>query len=1404
MEASTIPAELLSPPHIVHRPPTVPRLQELPFHELSWENFERLCLRLASIDGQPEHCQRYGTAGQNQQGIDIYSRVGGERPFHVYQCKRYEEMDPVDIRDAVAKFTGGKWKPQTARLVLCTSVLTERTQLADEIESQTTALASEGIAFDVWGRTELAAQLKSRPDFVDDFFGRPWVEAFCGDDAAAAMARRIDGPRLAELRGKLRNFYTRVFAQHDPGLPGPGLDSRPGPPLQARYVLPDVLVAAEHPVSQPEQPNAPTLPTTGVDRIDLAESPATRVAATAPITHRIGVEQWLASSDRLLLIGPPGAGKSTLLRFLALDLLSESPVLTVIAKSRPACIPIWVPFAYWTEMFGHRPPDECSLRAFLDSWLESWDAGELSPLVDAALSDRRLLLLVDGIDEWRSSNAASLAMQRLVEFTEAHATPLLCSSRPYGTERAVTIDPRLDRGQLAPLSPQQQERLAGIWLHHWLALDESEGRARSTERARQLRTELSANGELSALAENPLLLMLVARVWLQEAVLPDSRFAAYDRVIDHLSREHPQRRAAASSLAGSPSVANHADVRSQLAFLAYWMQEQGTYTADRDRLRAELVSHLRGEGFAPETARQWADATLGQAPDAPPLLVSASPTHVGFLHRGLLEHQAARWILGLEFGAQADLLRRRAVDDRWSEVLLGVIHGSRRGEVAQLLTALEEVVQSDRTSPAPRILLAEAAFGNFNLPPPVATRAAEYTVQYIEHGSSIPVRQRLAAIATGGIRSERTASLIDECLARWFPSSRAWRPSMYTALGSLSRGADLKEVLFRGLNDEDGSCQRAAAEAIARVWAGDEELAAELSAMIRRPVRPATQASALYGLHLGWGTSSVLHELSEALVDCPADVVRLVGHLIRSKNGWHQSDDFRDLVMMLGNEGQLPYGWKDLAVDALSHGWTENRALLDVVRKGVVGDGPRPLWGEEAWTLTARLLRGDPEVAREIVSALQGDRDHRVHDNAFWDAVETGYADIREVAAAVETWAVGETYGDNYVFRAARAVRSDVLKQHLIGKVRSNKFSWWTTDALVEGWSLGDPDVRAIVSELVSGEPTPASYVAEYIRELSDAAGSRLLELLAAPECRRRDFVVRAIAEVASSVDPQALADAFFSRSIDVRRDFTEASAVDQLLRLGIDEDRVLQLAEEQITHRDQLLPAVIIGYGNRPGFRARVLREATPAPTAIRRIVIDELARSPVTAGPQHYARYAGETDAEARASAAYAHCSLKSRVNDADAVAQLAEKLKLDATSYGPLHVEIRQAALSGLLALRRLDVLNDTRETIGAATPTNIPIAHHRGVNSITALHLIRDWEYVTELWGPESWKRFGELRSEGDDELAFWSSLAEWIEPESPLGRRVLALALDGDRELRPSIPSSLLVRCRPRSVFWTRP
>ena len=306
--------------------PVATRTQTLPFDQLTWQDFEKLCHRLVRTGSTVEDCQQYGVPGEAQSGIDIFARIKGAARYAVYQCKNECNFGPPKIKRAVTDFIEGEWRDKSSVFVLCTQESMRSTTRAQEIETQAEILATYDVSFQQWGREELSLQLKAHPDIVDDFFGRPWVEAFCGTEAAQSLNERLDSSQRLRLRRELFSLYSRIFNLHDRGVPIADVL-----PLHNRYVPSDVeWIETLEQSSNSESPISRNnhSPQRAIDRADANRS------RTSPRTysHRMPLASWVVRGKRNLLFGEPGAGKSTFLRFLALDLLQEAPLLPDTAK----------------------------------------------------------------------------------------------------------------------------------------------------------------------------------------------------------------------------------------------------------------------------------------------------------------------------------------------------------------------------------------------------------------------------------------------------------------------------------------------------------------------------------------------------------------------------------------------------------------------------------------------------------------------------------------------------------------------------------------------------------------------------------------------------------------------------------------------------------------------------------------------------------------------------------------------------------------------------------------------------------------------------------------------------------------------------------------------------------------
>ena len=425
-------------------PPVVTREQVLPLGSLSWENFERLCFRLAHRGGDVEDARIYGERGQAQEGIDLYvRRATGD--YETWQCKRYQEITTTDIKKAVTTFLEGDWASRTKLFRLAIAPSLNATQLAEEIERQRQRCEAVNITFEPLDRDALSLLLKDHPDLVDDFFGRPWVEAFNGPDAVASLSgRKLSREQKINARRFILTLYATHFQTVDGGIPAAAPVFRgavPPVPVFDRYVEPTIELVE----SIVEQGQAPTTQP-GSDTEDAGKRAPATGFRRREIRTKIALSAGLATSDRFLLLGGAGFGKSAALRVIIHSLLSDGTRFPALAKSWGQRLPLLLPFGFLTRHFTDNQTP--TVEGALNGWLKVLGArNDVLTLLEEMLADERLLLLVDGLDEWQNREAAVAALTALTTYVQTRRMPLVATGRPLGFERISDFGPDWKRAE---------------------------------------------------------------------------------------------------------------------------------------------------------------------------------------------------------------------------------------------------------------------------------------------------------------------------------------------------------------------------------------------------------------------------------------------------------------------------------------------------------------------------------------------------------------------------------------------------------------------------------------------------------------------------------------------------------------------------------------------------------------------------------------------------------------------------------------------------------------------------------------------------------------------------------------------------------------------------------------------
>lgn len=1414
---SSIPSWLETPPLSKINPPVEARPQELPFGELAWEDFERLCLRLVQLEANVEHCQLYGVRGQRQEGIDFYARKKIGEKYRVYQCKHVDDFGPTKIKDVVSKFLVGEWASKADTFVLCTKESLVRKERADELETQNALLKEKGITLIPWDSHQLSMKLKDSPELIDDFFGRAWVTKFCGEEQAAKLGKRLDAGKVAEFREKYGAFYKHVFNIHDPGLPLAATGTVESLPLEERYVFPDVYERRSITIPNSTEVSEPEISRYGAENIPFDDTTSDRSQRTVrpERTHKIqqrqAVENWLTVSDRSIILGGPGSGKSTLLRFVAIDLLQESPRLTLLSQKWGQFLPVWVPFALWTKMISESTTATYSLSELLHSWLKRWDEERLWPLIEQALEDERLLLLVDGLDEYTDESAARIALDRLNVFIGQRNIPAIVTSRPHGFDRLGMQRTGWQLGEISEFSSTQQKQLSRIWfgckirsLYQDSTLEENEVERKADAENESFLTELHRLADLRELAKVPLLLSLLIYHRFHNIRLPQSRFKAYDSLIEHLISTHPQKRMIAASLTDVSSELTSDDVRGILANIAYHIQEHsGEGLIDDNKAKTIVEDYLKdadhGFGFEQREARRYCREVLDVGENTIGLLVRRSPKEIGFYHRVFQEYLAAYHLSRMPLADQLSVVEIRCTDPQWREVILGLLYLTNRAEdIKQFVECVKDRLEVDNKVEGYTIelLLSEAAFGDFKCSVGLARELASDVFEQIETGSWMPHRERLLQHVLYGLRSTKVKELVKSKLMSWFPCRIRW--GIFSAMANWHHDSEVVECLWKSIHDEESNNQRAAARTLADIADGDSEIGNRIASLARNAIDPKTRAAAIEALLRGWSDHEDIKHIIEAARHSMSPELRLIGIIGRIQQHAQTEEDREELIRLGSFEMGVDYHWRGDIASALMIGWQKSPKTKEACFKALQ-EGRRD-WQQIERVITLRiLLEGypyDDDVVKFCVNEIKHQEFPFVLLRDVWRLLSQNFKDHPQIVEALDEWMPRQEHCEGEVLMAAMVGRTLIAKAKLLTSL-SSSFPHWPADFLLEGWGMQDTEVAERLTRIAFGSIAEASqigYLLPKIIEDKTKCRSRLLELLRDPKCKRPDFIMSGLKALGNTEGDTEVVDTVLNL-LPNREIWYHMDIIARLISGYSSDLRVKELAKQELSERDGSYAAVALAYGGDEEIRKRIIEIACPLPVQLREVIATYLGEEDVN---EAFAMsllklydYEQDEEVKIQASISY-HKRLKASGQD---TGPAVETLSKNIVCHGMDYAERRQAAFCALVILGRLDVMINARGRGGSGRLYGIDIPSGFSTNIPLLRHILQNWDNIKAALGSEFWDR---LSWNGSDPLSLWDALCIFADEFS--SPRDEAIRFLEDRTERTATPNILrfLGRVRPKN------
>jgi hypothetical protein len=1422
MNAEPVSITLNSPPDgVPAHGPVETVVQELPFGELTWENFERLCNRLAGNADQIEDYARYGRPGQGQQGIDIYARKRNGK-YDVWQAKRYESFSASELTKAVDAFMEGEWRDKTECLYLAVQASLNDVKVQNEAETQAVRLRAEGITFIPLGGDKLSERLREHPAIVLDFFGREWAKAFFGNSVDPAILQCMDGAEFSRVRTQLRKVYQNQFQVLDRGIVEPlssilDRDLTPTLGLTKRFTHPDVLIREIRPVH-----------TSSISQIDASSPPQTelkdgnmqqgdeRVASTRRVAQlrRISLGSWLAEGDQLALVGDAGAGKSTILRCLALDILGDQVIFSNKATEWGKLLPLLVPFSKWVRQ-TEATSGQVGLKEIVKATLQPLLTANLTGLLDRAIDEGRILLLVDGLDEWSNEQAARTALQGLLTFIGAHQVPTVITARPRGLDQIGAIPQDWASAIVAPLSLAQQRELASKWFVRHISdqpesdLSTSASVNRETERFFR---ELRQGRGLSALAETPLLLVGLIALSLRRMTLPRNRTQALQQIIEILVEVHPQSRAtAADDVQSRFQFIPDSDVRlGALAAVAFTSRSEGGDAGlPISRAKEVIRNYLTDQethGFPRDTAVSAANELLAVNAETVGLLIEKGPSEVGFAHACLDEYLSAMHVQNLPLDQVIEFTKKNCSNQRWRNVIAILIAITTRStEIDQIVKAIETTESDVLGTINRRFLLADAAFGSSKISSATARRLAQDSIVLIEGGGWSSERSTLLASALSGINDPTLCDLVIEKFAIWAPRKNDYPESFFQVIERWASAPDVLYVLKRGLFDENRSAQRSAGRALAHMYKGDEDVGKWLYGICSGEIDPLSVSIAIETLAIGWPSIDGLDVIISEARSSAHPSLRLTAFFVRVLNGCHNEQDLAGLLDLLKDLSELDYWDRSFAASVLCEGWLDHPVVIkrcfDSVRRDRSVRTPHIELDAAAHYLL-RCATNNTDIKNWILDELEQAYPFNLGARGIWDQILR----FAEADNAIRERVIQKIINDEMqhaeweISVLLERLQDERLKQFAMKNVQTAQgFSlYWLLKPLIHGWASDDAEVKQLLTEILHWNNDRLINIISLLPHMlpdHDLCRARLLTLAKEDQNARHDLLVSAFAQIGCNASDKEVVDVLLAKATSSNAHLF--NGIGEMIENFSANERVREFTLNILDQRSVPVAAIASAYEKDDEIRRKLLRQLAPLPTSLRYLVVETASiEDDRHIGTRHLLeQYDCETDTDLKVTMAIRNYEqVKYSAQDWTVA---VERLLDDCRAVGPDLEERRAAAFAGIVTLKatsRFAPLMDYNK------PISISIGRSHGGQSQALLQLIIDhWDEISTELGPDPSSRIGRI---GGSSSQAWEALAPYVSRNEAARRDFVSYCENISNPIGSRILKAL-ARERPKSDLLER-
>jgi len=523
----------------------------------------------------------------------------------------------------------------------------------------------------------------------------------------------------------------------------------------------------------------------------------------------------LLRRSRVVVLGYPGSGKSTLLRHIAYAVACG--MTEAVGEATLERLPIFMRIV----QFSLAQVDNRALT--LDTYIREICEPRWASLFQHVLDAGEALVVLDGLDEVIDAHqrkSIAEAIQRLVADYPDNA--FLITSRIVGYQAA-----RLT-GDFAhyTIQPLPLDRIAEFVEKWYVAIECEAGETELSEEAREWAEELGRTFQerpgIRRLAENPLLLTIIALVNWRGRKLPNRRVELYAHAAETLIASWPYRRQGVEL-----DTDRVMRLLSPVAYRIFATRSSGDIAEDDLLLiLTDAICHV--DGVDERTGRAYGVEFLGQISEHSGIFRERGYDErgrrvFGFLHPTFAEYFTARYLAGLWEGLGDDVearrafLRRYAHVPRWHEVLLlmagdvGLRDNDRAERATRLLGDILTLGSEYEDSLHRDLLLAGECLADDLR---VQSQAARYVIdELLEPAWKPGVGDAIRGILCTIHETAYSQSVLDTLLQSLAHEYWSVRVGAARGLGALGDVRAVEPLLAR-LEDKQGMVRAVAAEAL--------------------------------------------------------------------------------------------------------------------------------------------------------------------------------------------------------------------------------------------------------------------------------------------------------------------------------------------------------------------------------------------------------------------------------------------------------------------------------------------------------------------------------------------------------------------------------------------------------------